>query len=487
MKLKELFEGIKTRGNFDGDTNITGLAYDSREVQTGDLFFALPGEKFNGACFSGEAIKKGAVAVVSEKEFNGLENLVIVDNARFTMAKVAARYYNYPDRELALVGVTGTNGKTTITHLLAHIFNTSGRKSAAIGTLGCLKQEGYFPLKHTTPESLDLYRLLRGLVEEEYKLVVLEVSSHGLAANRVACIHWRGALFTNLTRDHLDFHGDMEQYYLAKRRLFEYLGEESFGIVNIDDSYGRRLYEEFGRHFITVGLQNREADYNISDFHLGADFSRFEISMPDNKTVPLTTPLIGKFNLYNISLAVASADVLGLDSTSIVQGVKTFKGAAGRLEEIEIGQPFRVFIDYAHTPDALRNALETLRDITDGRLIIVFGCGGDRDKDKRPEMGALASEMADIVVVTSDNPRSEKPEAIIDDIINGIPEGSDYSAIESRREAIDFALSKAKPGDIILIAGKGHEDYQEIDGKRLHFSDREVVCELLTKKGFVFK
>ncbi len=485
MKLGELLTGVKVRGKFDPNIEIERLSYDSRQVEPGDLFVAIRGRSFNGANFIAEALKRGAIAVVSERipeEVKG--DLLLVESARYALAILSANFYAHPDRKLALVGVTGTNGKTAVTHLLAHIFNRAGVRAAAVGTLGCLKEGVYLPLRHTTPEAPELYGLLAGLVSEDYRFVAMEVSSHGLAENRVAGIKWRGALFTNLTQDHLNFHGDMEQYYLAKRRLFESLSEGSFGVVNIDDSYGKRLFDEFGGDFIAISLHHEKADYRITDYHLSSGGSEFNVMMPRGRSVSFSSPLLGRFNLYNALFAIAVADIFGLEPDTIAVGLATYRGVSGRLEPVEMGQPFGVYIDYAHTPDALRNTLETLRQITTGRLIVVFGCGGDRDREKRPIMGSVAARIADRVIVTSDNPRSESPESIIDEIVAGIPEGSDFEAIVSRREAIELALSEAKAGDILLIAGKGHETYQIIASEKLRFSDREVVCELLRERGY---
>lgn len=481
MKLKELILNLPVGGSFDPEVEISGIAYDSRRVIPGNIFVAIRGENFDGFSFIPEAKRKGAIAFVSSTPIE-VENLILVEDTREFLAIISRRFYGEPDKEMKVIGVTGTNGKSTITHLVASIFNAAGIKSAVIGTLGCVYGDTCEPLANTTPESKDLFELMRKLADKGVRALAMEASSHGLFLKRVYGIAWAGAVFTNLTQDHLDFHKDMESYFLAKRILFESLGKLTPSIVNIDDPYGKRLRDEFGSY--TASLNDPSADYFIETTNFSLTGSQFTLRTPRG-TVRVSTPLLGRFNAYNAVLAGGIANLLGISLENIAKGLEDAKGIRGRIERVEGNQPFHIFIDYAHTPDALQTIITTIRELHPKRLILVFGCGGDRDKTKRPIMGRIAAQLADYVIVTSDNPRSEDPESIIDQIVTGINSGQKYIRISDRKTAIFTALEEARPDDAVVIAGKGHETYQIIGNMRIHFDDKEVVEEWLRKRGYL--
>ncbi len=484
MKLEELIEGL---GLTVGDPvcEIKGLASDSRRVREGDLFFAIQGGRHNGNDYTVDAVSRGARAVISERAPRrdlGVPCLQVSDIHR-AMAAIADRFHGHPSGRLKVVGVTGTNGKTTTAHLVRSILECSGIKAGLIGTTGYILggevEKGLF----TTPEAIEFQRMLGEIRDAGMSHAVTEVSSHALSMRRVDCTEFQVSVFTNLTRDHLDFHGDMESYYRAKRRLFSELTRAA-SVVNSDDPYGRRLIDEMkgsggkrGLRMITYGL-GEDAELRaigINETVQGLNFT--VMYRPEGATAVMAniaSSLIGITNVYNILAAIGASVALGLQWRRIAEGVRRFRGVEGRMEPVKAGQDFLAVVDYAHTPDALRKVLETLRRITEGRIITVFGCGGDRDRGKRPQMGSAAAELSDLVVVTSDNPRTEDPEAIIKDITSGI-KGDNYTVEPDRMRAIQRAVSMAGRGDVVLVAGKGHEDYQEIRGVRHPFSDREAL------------
>ena len=495
MVLQQLFDAVPGAvfcGN--RDVEVTGLEYDSRRVVAGQVFFAIPGMKQNGARFIPEALSRGAVAIVSEaapplSPANEPATWVQVPQARIAMAMAANRYYGYPSREIKLIGVTGTNGKTTVAYLLASILEVGGWKPAMFGTieyrLGSGESGQRWPAPNTTPESLDLQRMLRQVVERGGRSTVMEVSSHALALDRVAGCKFHATVFTNFSRDHLDFHGDLESYFAAKEKLFvpsETNAAPSIAVMNADDPRTAALRAKVQGRVITYAV-NAKADVVAREWKGGRHGLEFTAETPAGR-VEIRSPLLGRHNVYNLLASTATAMTLEIPPEAISRGILPVR-VPGRLEAIEQGQPFGVFVDYAHTDDALRHLLASAREWKDeGRIILVFGCGGERDRSKRPLMGIAAGE-ADKVILTSDNPRSEDPLGILNDVIVGLQKvRANYEVEPDRAKAIEMALREARPGDTILLAGKGHEAYQLIGDLKIHFDDCEVAHTVLRKLGF---
>jgi UDP-N-acetylmuramoyl-L-alanyl-D-glutamate--2,6-diaminopimelate ligase len=467
MKLRELLSGLKTRSAAgDLDVEVRGLAYDSRRVQPGDLFFAIRGERLDGTQFIPSAIRNGAVAVIE------------IDDDREVMAEIAASFYGHPTKELHLIGVTGTNGKTTTTFIIESILKAAGRPAALLGTIEYRGPGFDAAAERTTPEAPDLEKLFRQVADAGWKYAVMEVSSHAIAMKRVEALHFEIAVFTNLSRDHLDFHGDMESYFAAKRKLFEGLHDEKprVMVLNADDPRFAQLRSIDPERVISYGIEVA-ADIIPIRYEFGPETTDVTFKTPTGEIETRTT-LLGRPNLLNIGAAIGVATALGVPPDAIARGIENLRCVPGRFETITEGQPFRVIVDYAHTDDALTRVLSFAREITTGRLIVVFGCGGDRDKTKRPLMGAAAAKSSDEAIVTSDNPRSEDPMTIIQEILEGM-KGANYRVEADRREAIRIALAEAKAGDTVLIAGKGHEAYQTIGATSHPFDDRLVAKELL--------
>jgi UDP-N-acetylmuramoyl-L-alanyl-D-glutamate--2,6-diaminopimelate ligase len=451
---------------------ITGLAYDSRRVTPGALFFAVPGFQHDGHEFAPEAVSRGAAALVVERPLGLGVPEVVVHSVRKAMGPAAARFYGHPSADLALVAVTGTNGKTTTTFMVRAMIEEAGQPCGLIGTVKVVTGGLERPGGRTTPEAIDLQAELRAMADAGDRACSLEASSHGLALDRCEGMHPRVAIFTNLTRDHFDFHESMEDYFQAKRRLFT-TGPD-IAVVNVEDEYGRRLAAEFP-NAITYAL-DAPADYRGEVIDTGLAGSRFRVSTPGGP-VELRCPMPGRHNAANATAAFAAARAVGVEDAVAAGALAALEAVPGRLQPIRAGQDFEVLIDYSHTPDSLRGALETARALAgSGRLVCVLGCGGDRDPGKRPRMGAIAAELADHVIVTSDNPRWENPEAIIREVLDG---AGDVESYVDRREAIERALHVAATGDLVLIAGKGHEHYQEIAGYRLPFDDAAIAREAL--------
>ena len=453
------------------EVEISGLAYSSQSVTPGTLFFCVPGFRADGHDFAADAIERGAVALVCERRLGlGVPELV-VDDVRAAMGPVAARFYADPTAELEVVGITGTNGKTTTAFLVRHLLEASGRSCGLLGTvkrvIGGVEEE----VERTTPEAIDLQATFRRMLDADDRACAMEVSSHALELGRAAGIHFACRIFTNLTQDHLDFHETMEAYFAAKRRLF---GEGGLSVVNVDDEYGRRIAAEVDS--VTFAI-DRDADYRAHEVEFDLTGSRFRCQTPDGE-LELRSPLVGLFNVRNVLGAVAAARSLGVPAAAIAAALPRFGRVPGRFEPVDEGQDFGVLVDYAHTPDSLENVLRAAREVTRGRLHVVFGAGGDRDRGKRPAMGAAARELADRVLVTSDNPRSEEPAAIIDEIMAGAGPGAARET--DRRRAIALAIESAEPGDVVVIAGKGHEQGQEFEaGRKEPFDDVSVVREAL--------
>ena len=483
-KLSDYFQEsdvVALRGTLDRP--ISGLAMDSRRVVPGNLFFALPGLRADGAAFVDEAIDRGAVAVVSHRlptTAPAKVTFIQVANPRAMLARVAQRYYRFPDRDMQVVGVTGTNGKTTVTHLLKHFLNGDQR----VGLLGTINYDlgvRTVPSFKTTPESLDIYGMLAQMRDNGCRQAVMEVSSHGIDQQRVLGMQFGAAVFTNLTRDHLDYHKTFDAYFEVKTRLFNGAigGTPKVAAVNLDDPYGEKLAAlvPAGVKLVTFGEHPR-ALVRAEQVTLGFKHSTFRLVWPQGE-LTVESPLIGRYNVSNLLAAIATAWGLGRDPVVFLPRLKSFPGVAGRMERIEEGQPFNVLVDYAHTDDALRNALGMLRSITPGRLLVVFGCGGKRDRTKRPLMVKAVQEFADQAFATADNPRSEALAQIFADMRAGVTAPEKITWIDDRRRAISLALDVAKPGDCLLIAGKGHESYQEFADTVIPFDDRQVVRELI--------
>jgi UDP-N-acetylmuramoyl-L-alanyl-D-glutamate--2,6-diaminopimelate ligase len=475
-------------GALSPNERVTAVTYDSRRAIAGSVFVALRGLKADGVDFAAQAIARGAVLVVAETPRPETISTpwIVVTDARLAIALLADRFYDHPSRRMQVIGVTGTNGKTTTAYLLASILDAAGLTAGLLGTvtyrLGVEEREA----SRTTPEAPDVQQLLAEMIRQGCKSAVMEVSSHALALKRVDGMRFAAGIFTNLTRDHLDFHEDMENYFQAKRRLFEMLPDEAPGIINLDDPRGAALLE-VSRTVMTFAI-NRAADVTPGPLSFTLSGLSFDLRTPRG-TVRIDSPLVGRPNVYNILAAATTAVALGLPLDAVTSGVKALDGVPGRFEVVSApDDEVTVIVDYAHTDDALRNLLETARPLAPRRLVTVFGCGGDRDKTKRPLMGVVAARLSDVVVITSDNPRSEDPHRIIDEIKRGIPPSGqggrafDVLTVVDRRDAIERSVEQAEPGDVVLIAGKGHEKYQQIGDRVLPFDDGAIAREALQRR-----
>jgi UDP-N-acetylmuramoyl-L-alanyl-D-glutamate--2,6-diaminopimelate ligase len=457
---------------------VTGLAYDNRAVEPGTVFFCVPGFTRDGHDFAPDAVARGASALVVTRPLGLGVPEVVVDDARAAMALAAARFYGDPTAELAVCGVTGTNGKTTTAFLVRSLLEAAGRQCGLLGTVTSVVGGVEHPVVRTTPEAIDLQRAFRAMLDGGDVACAMEISSHALELRRAEGIHVAVAVFTNLTQDHLDFHPTMEDYFLAKRRLLA-SRLTAARVVNADDAYGRRLAVDFAD--ATTFALDAPADYGATDVEFGFAGSRFTAVTPDG-SFPTAIALPGRFNVLNALGAWAAARAMGVEHETIAAALPLAARAPGRFEPVDEGQPFAVLVDYSHTPDSLENALRAARDLADGRVIVVFGAGGDRDRGKRPLMGRIAAELADVALVTSDNPRSEDPDAIIAEILGGIEPGA-AARVEhdaDRRASIARAVAAAEAGDVVVIAGKGHEQGQEFAGGRKEpFDDVAVAREAL--------
>jgi UDP-N-acetylmuramoyl-L-alanyl-D-glutamate--2,6-diaminopimelate ligase len=481
-ELIKKIPGVQVIG--DPQVLITGLTHDSRKVRPGDMYVCIPGFKVDGHDFAIAAMESGARALLVERFLKLDIPQVKVKNTRQVVGYLAAEFFDFPSRQLELIGVTGTNGKTTVTHLIEKIAQTAGKKTGLIGTLGARIGEQELPGEHTTPESTEIQQLLAMMVQEKVQTAVMEVSSHALDLGRVNGCTYRAGIFTNLTQDHLDYHQDMQGYLEAKALLFSELtgGENQLAVLNADDGSYPFLRERAACRVVSYGVDS-PADFQAEQIKLSERGVEFVVNYQGRQTaVFYSTP--GKFSVYNALAAFAWGVSAGYPPETIVRALAEIKGVPGRFQSIRLGQPFLVIIDYAHTPDGLKNVLSTAKEITSGRLITVFGCGGDRDRKKRPLMGEAAARLSDYLVVTSDNPRTEEPLRIIEDILPGIGR-VDLQVIADRREAINHACTVAQAGDTIVIAGKGHEDYQIIGTEKIHFDDREEVEIALRRNGYV--
>lgn len=490
MKFSDLLRGTETLAQ-NGDPQVTGIEYDSRRVKPGDVFVAMRGETSDGNRFTDQAIAAGAVAVITDSDRTP-ENVAWarVPHGRRAMATASANFYQHPAKKLSITGITGTNGKSTTAFLIESILQNAGRKTALVGTIEYHVAGAILPAPHTTPESLDLQKLFRDAVDAGVTDAVMEVSSHALVQQRVFGISFDLAVFTNLTRDHLDYHKTMDEYFAAKRILFEGSGTKHprISVINADDEYGRQLInfcKQRGSEVITYGIS--KADFHSAKLEITPRGTGFQMITPDD-AIPVNSQLIGRVNVYNILAASATAYARGCSMEEVASGIASLARVPGRFERVDCGQPFTVVVDYAHTDDALRNLTTLARDFvkpTGGRVVTLFGCGGDRDRKKRPLMGEAAGGASDFVVLTSDNPRSEDPLAIVNDAVVGLQRTSAKYVIEAdRRPAIRIALEAARAGDIVLLAGKGHEKEQVLASGPVPFDDTQVAAEALRALGY---
>jgi UDP-N-acetylmuramoyl-L-alanyl-D-glutamate--2,6-diaminopimelate ligase len=487
MKLATLLREVETEFvNGSAELDIQSIAYDSRKVEPGALFIALPGEKADGAQFIPQAVAAGAIAVVAEKDvpLPGV-TVIVVKNARKAMGDLSAAKFEHPTRHMKIAGVTGTNGKTTTSYLIKNICEKTLRLCGLVGTVRYEIGPRSIPAWRTTPEAPDLQDLLWQMRSAGCRAAVMEVASHALVQERVRGVEFDVAVFTNLTQDHLDYHKTMEAYFEAKTLLFTNAAgqkkKKAQAVINVDDRYGSLLIAQCKERLpiITYGMGQR-ADFRASNVRTDFQGTSFQLDA-NGRSYLVRLPLIGNFNVYNALAAIAAASVMGVDVRVAVLALATAPAVPGRLEAVPAQRNFRVFVDYAHTDDALINAMKTLRELKPARLLVVFGCGGNRDRGKRPRMGAAVDEHADYAIVTSDNPRKEDPLAIIDDIKPGMPRGN-YEVIEDRRAAIQRAIDLAQARDIVLIAGKGHEAYQEFADRTIDFDDVAVAKQALQNK-----
>jgi UDP-N-acetylmuramoyl-L-alanyl-D-glutamate--2,6-diaminopimelate ligase len=481
MQLKTLAAALPTRQVIGTiDRTVESIAYDSRRVQRNGLFVALRGEKADGHEFIDSAIEKGASVIVTEREEQHPRvTCLVVENTRAALADLSANFYGHPAWKLELAAVTGTNGKTTTTFLIKHICEKAGLRCGLIGTVRYEIGERILPAIRTTPESLDLQELLAQIVNAGCRAAAMEVSSHALAQDRTRGLEWNVAVFTNLTQDHLDFHGTMENYFDSKAKLFARLSSQEkkrkpVAIVNIDDRYGEQLLKKIEQHVAVVTYgRSVLADFRASNYRVEFSGSSYQLDA-HGKSYLVRVPLIGGFNVANSVAALAAANAMGISLRDAVLSLGKSPQVPGRLELVPAKRQFQVFVDYAHTPDALQNVLKTLRELEPHRLIVVFGCGGNRDREKRPLMGEIVDRQADYAIVTSDNPRKEDPNAIIVEIEKGF-RSSRYEKMVDRTQAIDRAITLAQPRDFVLIAGKGHENYQEFADHTVPFDDIQVA------------
>ncbi|MGM0902094.1 MAG: UDP-N-acetylmuramoyl-L-alanyl-D-glutamate--2,6-diaminopimelate ligase [Bacillota bacterium] len=486
MKLHKLLDSLGTFGNYtEENPEITSIENDNRKVIQGSLFICVTGYTVDGHDFAKSAVDKGAVAVLAERDLDLTVPVIVVKNTSRSMAILADAFYEQPSHKLHMIGITGTNGKTTTSHLIDTIFADAGQKTGLIGTMYTKIGDQTFEVKNTTPESLTLQKTLRKMVDEKVETTVMEVSSHALVHGRVHGTDYDVAVFTNLTQDHLDYHKTMEEYKKAKGLLFSQLGNSfnhqkpKYAVLNADDPTSVEYERSTAAISFTYGIDN-DADLQAKNIQMSASGTSFDLVSPFG-VHKVNIQLIGKFSVYNVLAAIGTALVSGLPLAAIISSVEKVKGVSGRFEPVDAGQDFSVIVDYAHTPDSLENVLNTVRQFAKKRIFVVVGCGGDRDRTKRPLMAKIACENATDAIFTSDNPRSEDPEQILRDMEQGVSE-ENYTKITDREEAIRYAVRQANDGDVILIAGKGHETYQQIGDKIFDFDDREIAFKAIKQR-----
>lgn len=485
MLLKDLIQDLEikeTSGSLD--LEIEKIEYDSRSVRQNDLFVAISGLEKDGHEFVKDAAKRGAVAGVLQKEGSyPVKTRIVVPSTRRALAQLANRYYGFPSRKLKLIGITGTNGKTTTSYLIKSILEAQGQRTGLIGTIDYYVGDRRIPASHTTPESLDLQRLLSEMLKGGISHVVMEVSSHALALDRVVETDFDSAVFTNLSREHLDFHQDMESYKIAKGKFFQMMRDDGkWAILNRDDPQWDYFFSQAKVPKLNYSVERGNADVFPKSFSIGFEGTELELSTPAGE-VKISFKLLGKSNLYNALASAACCLAMGIDLDTIKKGLESAAYIPGRMEKIDGGQKFNILIDYAHTPYAFQRLLQTARELTQGKMWMVFGCGGDRDKGKRPEMGRVASDLTDFVILTCDNPRTENLDQINQQIYQGVVNKEKVRIIKDREEAIREALGSASEGDTVILAGKGHEDYQIIGKKKIHFSERKIVEDFLKERA----
>ncbi len=482
MKLTELLADTEVKQIIGSEhLNITGIAFNSREVQAGNLFVCITGFKTDGHDYAEDAISRGAIAVMAERDMSSLGvTCIVCENTRLALAKASATFYDYPYRHFKLIGITGTNGKTTATYLVKSVLESLGKKVGLIGTNQNMIGAEIIPSKHTTPDSLELMKLFSLMAEKGAEYVVMEVSSHSLALDRVTACEFDVGAFTNITQDHLDFHETMEKYLEAKGILYTI---SQTGVVNRDDNGAEYLLGVSKcDKMLTYGIDN-ECDLSAEEVELSEKGVSFIVNY-SGKRYPVTLGIPGRFSVYNALTALGCLLAVGISIKDAVTALGSARGVKGRVELVETNRGFSVIIDYAHTPDGLYNVIKTIRGFCKGRIITVFGCGGDRDATKRPKMGRIAAALSDYCVVTSDNPRTENPEAIIEQVVEGVKDGTcEYKVVVNRFEAIEYALDLAKANDVVLLAGKGHETYQILADRTIDFDEREIVHKLLGVEG----
>lgn len=490
MKAIDLIKPLRTTNSsmsFSDDLEIVKLTHDTRDVEPGSLFLCIIGTELDGHSFAQEAERKGAAMIIASKPVDVNIPVVYVNNTKKAMAILASVFYQYPSQQLRVIGVTGTNGKTTVTHLLDYIFHAQKEKTGVIGTMYRRIGAEVFETKNTTPDSITLQKTLHEMVEKGINNCSMEVSSHSLVQGRVWGTDFDIAIFTNLSQDHLEYHHTMENYAEAKSLLFSQLGngyekgKPKFAVLNFDDPVGRSFEEKTSAAVFSYGI-DYDADFMASDLRITDKGTTFNLHF-EGKTYEVTLQLVGKFNVSNALAAIAGAYAAGLELSDILQSISEISGVRGRFEMVKGDYDFAVIVDYAHTPDGLLNVLDAINEIKTNRVICVVGSGGDRDPSKRHNMGKIAHEHSDLAVFTSDNPRTEDPDAILEEVVQDLEPGS-YTLLPDRREAIQFAINQAEPNDVILIAGKGHEDYQIVGTKKYHFDDVEEAKRAIDlKKG----
>lgn len=477
MNIGELLKGLEVVEVIGNERDIKKLCFSTKDVEKDSLFFAIIGLNVDGHTFVNKAIENGATAIVVSKdiEINGDVTIIKVKDTREAMSIISSNFYGRPSSKMEIVGFTGTNGKTTSTFMMKSILEKAGKKPSLVGTIYNIIGGELFEAKRTTPESKDLQEMFSQMVEKESDSCIMEVSSHSLDLKRVHGVDFNVGVFTNLTQDHLDYHKDMESYFEAKMQLFE---NSEKVVINIDDEYGKKAAARYENNVLTYGLTS-EAMLYASDISISSTGTEFNVHY-NGETVHISLHLPGKFNVYNSLGCIGAAIILGLSLETIKAGLESLLSVPGRSEKIASNKGFTIIIDYAHTPDGLTNILSSTREYTKGRLIALFGCGGDRDRTKRPLMGKAAGDIADFCIVTSDNPRSEEPSLIVEDIIPGVKEsGCEYVIIVDRKEALKYAIDNAKKDDVIVVAGKGHETYQILKDKTIDFNEKEIVQKFL--------
>ncbi len=468
-----------------GDFEVKGITTDSREVREGFVFLAIKGNSLDANEFISQALILGAKGIIAQRgdaqrgKIEGAQ-LLLVEDIRYAAARLSDCFYGHPSSRIKVVGITGTNGKTTVSYLLEALLKEKKLGSAVVGTVNYRFADTLIPAVNTTPGPIEIQKLLVRMQQERVRYLVMEVSSHALAQQRTAGIKFSSAIFTNLSEDHLDYHADMEDYFQAKNRLFSGISRDSFIVLNSDDRYSKRIADSSPAEATSYGIEEK-ADFSARDIKITLEGMQFTLVTPCGE-LPLETPLIGRHNLYNILAFAAWSIKEGFTLTDIAGVIKKFDSLPGRLQKVKNTRGLHIFVDYAHTEDALKNVIRSLRSAATGKIFVVFGCGGQRDKGKRPKMGRLVTELADFAVITSDNPRTEDPDSIIEDILKGVKK-KNYSVVPQRQEAIKKSLSLASVGDIILVAGKGHETSQAFKDKSIHFDDHEVISECLISRN----